>query len=93
MNNYEVLYIIENALDEEAKEAVVAKYSQLVTAAGGSIEKLDKWGTKKLAYPINFKTEGYYVLMLFAAKADFPAEMDRLMRIDDNVIRQMILAK
>ena len=53
MNKYEMLYIISNEIEDEAKEAVVAKFEKIVTDNGGSVEKIDKWGTKKFAYPIN----------------------------------------
>ena len=59
MNNYEVLYIIENGIDEEAKEAVIKKFETVVTANNGTVDQVDKWGTKKYAYPIDYKNEGY----------------------------------
>ena len=58
MNKYELLYIIDNELEAEAKDALIAKFSDIVVNDGGSVETIDKWGTKKLAYPINFKNEG-----------------------------------
>ena len=57
------------------------------------MENVDEWGSRKLAYAINYITEGYYVLMNFKAKSDFPAELDRLMRINENIMRNMIVAK
>ena len=93
MNNYELLYIIDNDLSEEAKEALVAKLNAVVTDNGGSVESVDKWGTKKLAYPINFKNEGYYVLVNFNAPANLPSELERVMRITDGVVRFMVVAK
>ena len=75
MNKYEVLYIIDASADDATKEAQIAKYSDLVTAAGGTVEAVDKWGIKKFAYPMEFKNEGYYVLMTFSAPAELPAEM------------------
>ncbi len=93
MNNYELLYIIDNDLAEEAKEALIAKLSAVVTDNGGSVETVDKWGTKKLAYPINFKNEGYYVLVNFTAPAALPSELERVMRITDGVVRFMVIAK
>lgn len=93
MNKYEVLYIIDASADDAAKEAQIAKYSDLVTAAGGSVEAVDKWGIKKFAYPMEFKNEGYYVLMTFTAPADLPAEMERQMRISDNIIRYLVIRK
>ena len=93
MNSYELLYIIDNDLSEEAKEAVIAKISAVVTDNGGTIDDLDKWGTRKLAYAINYKTEGYYVLVNFTAPATLPVELERVMRITDGVIRFMNIAK
>ena len=75
MNKYELLFIIDNSAADEAKEAIIAKMSQLVTDNGGSVEKVDKWGAKKLAYPINFKEDGYYVLMNFECEPALIAEM------------------
>ena len=93
MNKYEVLYIIDASIDDAAKEAQIAKYSDLITANGGSVEAIDKWGIKKFAYPMEFKNEGYYVLMTFTAPADLPAEMERQMRISDAVIRYLVIRK
>ncbi len=93
MNNYELLYIIDNGADEETKEAVIGKISAIVTDAGGKVDTLDKWGAKKLAYPINYKTEGYYVLMNFAANSSVPAEIERVLKITDSVLRSMILIR
>lgn len=93
MNNYELLYIIDNDLAEEAKEALIAKLNGVVTDNGGSVETVDKWGTRKLAYPINFKNEGYYVLVNFTAPATLPSELERVMRITDGVVRFMVVAK
>ena len=93
MNKYEVLYILEAAISEEEKEAMVAKFSDMVTSAGGEVENVDKWGMKKFAYPINFKSEGYYVLMNFTADSEFPKELERVMRITDGVVRSMVVKK
>ena len=67
--------------------------SQLVTDNGGSVEKVDKWGAKKLAYPINFKEDGYYVLMNFECEPALIAEMERQLRINDQVMRHMVVKK
>ena len=93
MNNYELLYIINNDLADEAKEALIAKLNGVVTENGGSVESVEQWGTKKLAYPINFKNEGYYVLVNFAAEATLPSELERIMRINDDVVRFMVVKK
>lgn len=93
MNSYELLYIINNELSDEAKEAVVEKINAIVVENGGTVDGVDKWGTRKLAYPINYKTEGYYVLVNFTAEATLPAELERVMRITDSVVRFLVVKK
>ncbi len=90
MAKYEMLYIVANEIDDEAKEAVVAKFEKIVTDNGGTVEKIDKWGTKKFAYPIDYKAEGYYVLMTYEAGPTLNKELERVAGITDEVIRQMI---
>ena len=91
MNKYEVLYILDAKLGDEAIDAQIEKYKTLVTSSGGEVEKADKWGVKKLAYPIEKKTEGFYVLMNFTAKSELPAEMERQMKISDEVMRYITI--
>ncbi len=93
MNNYELLYIIDNDLADEAKEATVAKISAVITDNGGTIDSVDKWGTKRLAYPINYKSEGYYVLVNFSAASTLPSELERVLRITDSVMRFTVVKK
>ena len=93
MNKYEVLYILDSKVEGAQKDALIEKFSALVTDNGGEVEGVDKWGDRKLAYPINYKTEGYYVLMNFTAKPEFPQELERQMRIADEVIRYMVVKK
>ena len=93
MNKYEILYILKANLDESVKEAQVEKYSALVTNNGGEVENVNKWGNKRFAYEIDGKTEGYYVLMNFTANPDLPQEIERQMKISDEVIRCMIVRK
>ena len=93
MNNYEMLYIIDNDLSDEAKEATMAKLAAVITDNGGTIDNVDKWGTRRLAYPINYKSEGYYVLVNFSAKADLPSELERVLNITDSVVRFTVLKK
>lgn len=90
MNKYQLLYIIDNGAGEEEKQALVDKFSALIETLGGTVEAVEKWGTRKYAYPINYKKEGYYVLVKFTADAAAPAEIDRQMRINDQIVRQMI---
>ena len=91
--NYEVVYIIDPAQGEEGIAKNVANFKALAEQNGCSAIEVDEWGTRKLAYPINFKTEGYYVLMTFNAAAAIPAELDRVFRITDGVMRSMIICK
>ena len=93
MNKYEILFILDNAAAEEAKEAMIAKMTSLVTENGGSVEKVDKWGAKKLAYPVNYKTEGYYVLMNYECAPELISEMERQLRISDIAMRHMVIKK
>lgn len=93
MNKYEILYIMPTTLDEAAREAVIEKYSNLVTESAGEVESVNKWGVKKFAYPINFKNEGYYVLMTYSSSAELQAEFTRRMNIDESIVRFMITKK
>ena len=93
MNKYEMLYIIQNDVDDEVKNKIVEKYSKLVESLNGTVESVDKWGTKKYAYKINFKREGYYVLMNFTAADTVPQELSRQLGNDENVVREMIIRK
>lgn len=94
MNKYELLTIFSASLSDEQKDAIVEKYSKLMEKDGGKVELVNKanpWGLKKLAYPINYKNEGYYVLYVFESTADVAKEVVSLMRIDENVLRSMCL--
>ena len=93
MNKYEVVYILDTKLDDAAKESLIERFKGVVESNGGSVEGVDKWGVKKLAYEINFKSEGFYVLMNFAADAAVPAELERQMRITDGVMRFIVVKK
>ena len=84
--NYEAMYILNPALSEEAIAALVAKFKGVVEA-NGTVTEVDEWGKRRLAYPINDLAEGYYVLMNFESKPEFPAELERVMKITDGVMR------
>ncbi len=90
MTKYEMLYILDCALTDEAKESIIKKLEDLVTSNGGVIEATDRWGVKKLQYPINYKSEGYYVLMTFEAATTLVQELKRVVGITDGVIRRLI---
>ena len=95
MNRYELTYIIDTALEETARKELIEKVSALIAANGGEVEKVDEepWGkgAKRLAYPINYKTEGWYVLVTFKAPADLPRELERNLEIYDSVIRYLVV--
>ncbi len=92
MTNYEVMFIIDPILDDETIEKTVA-IAQEIIAADGEVDKVDVWGMRKLAYPIQKKNEGYYVVIDFKANPTLPKELDRRMRISDNIIRHLIINK
>ena len=83
---YEVLYIIDPAQGEEGIAALVEKFKAMVEAEG-TLNSIEEWGKRRLAYPINDLTEGYYVLMNFDSKPQFPAELERVMKITEGVLR------
>ena len=87
--NYEVVYILNPNLDEEATAAMVAKFKTLVEQ-NGTLAEVDEWGKRRLAYPINFKNEGYYVLVQFTAAPEFPRELERNLQINENVMRYLV---
>ena len=90
--NYEVVYILNPNLGEEGTAAMVAKFKTLVES-NGALAEVDEWGKRRLAYPINDLNEGYYVLMTFSSKPEFPRELDRILRITDGVMRSLIVSK
>lgn len=92
IHNYESIYIISSALSEEEIKAVIEKFSALISA-NGTLESVEEWGSRKLAYPIDDLSEGYYVLVNFKSDANFPAELDRIFKITDGVIRSIIIRK
>ena len=92
LHSYETIFIIDAGLDEEATKAVVEKFTNLI-AANGTVEEVDESGKRRLAYEIDDKTEGYYVLVTFTSDADFPRELDRQYRITDTVLRTIIIRR
>ena len=92
MNRYELTYIIDTALEEEARKELIEKISSLIAQNGGEVEKVDEtWGKRRLAYPINDKPEGYYVLVTMQAPAELPKEIERNLRINENVLRSLVI--
>ena len=92
MINYEVMFVIDPAIEDDKKEATIEAV-KVIIAAEGEVGNADVWGMKKLAYPIQKKTEGYYVVIEFKAQPTLPAELDRRLKISDNVIRHIIINK
>ena len=90
--NYEALYILDPALGEEEITALVEKFKGVVEA-NGTVSEIDQWGKRRLAYPINDLNEGHYVLMTFTSAPELPAELDRVLKITEVVIRSMIICK
>lgn len=91
MQKYEAMVVISTKQDEEAIKGLVEKFSNLITA-NGTLVSVDEWGKRKLAYMINKETEGYYVLFTFECEAAFPAELDRVFKITEGLLRTMIIA-
>lgn len=86
---YELMYIINPNLSEEETAAVVKKFKALVEQ-NGTLEEMEEMGKRKLAYEINYISEGYYVLVKFTSGPDFPAELDRVLGITDGILRSLI---
>ena len=88
---YEVLYIIDATVEEEQRTALVEKFKAMVEAEG-TLTSIEEWGKRRLAYPINDLPEGYYVLMNCECKPELPAELDRVFKITDGILRSIIVA-
>jgi len=93
MTNYELMYIIDTAFDDDAKAAVADMVQKVITDDAGVVEKVDVWGVRKLAYPIRKKNEGYYVVVDFQAGSELPKELDRRLKISDACMRHIIINK
>ncbi len=91
-SNYETLLVLSLSLGEEGVNNLVEKFKGLISG-NGEISSVDVWGKRKLAYEINDETEGYYVLINFSSANDFPAELDRVYKITDGVLRSLIIKK
>ena len=91
VNSYETLYVIDPDLTEEAIRATIDKFAKLITDNGGEIESTDEWGKRRLAYPINDKPEGYYVLVNFKSEATLPSELERIFGITEGILRSIVI--
>ena len=92
INKYETIFVLDAALEEETINTLSEKFQKLI-ADNGTVESVDVWGKRKLAYPIDFKTEGYYVLVSFASNPEFPKELERIYGITDGVMRTITIRK
>ncbi|MCX7779422.1 MAG: 30S ribosomal protein S6 [Negativicutes bacterium] len=90
MRKYEVIFIVK-LMEEEAINEVVAKFENLIKNNGGNVEKIDRWGKKRLAYEIKDVNDGYYVLFNITAEPKTVAEIDRVMKITDEILKHMII--
>lgn len=91
-NKYESVIVFSTKNGEESIKELVEKFKALIEE-NGTLESVDEWGLRKLAYPIQFQNEGYYVLYNFESEAAFPAELDRVVKITDGVLRSLIVKK
>ena len=91
-NSYETVLVISLKLGDEGVAAMVQKFKDLI-AAHGTVESVDEWGKRRLAYLINKEAEAYYVLYNFKSDAEFPAELDRIYKITDGILRSLIIKK
>ena len=92
LRKYEIVMVFSLSKGDEAVEKLKAKFTDLISK-NGTVGEVDEWGKRKLAYPINYETEGYYVVMDFESDEAFPAELDRVIHITDGVLRSLIVAK
>lgn len=92
MRNYELLFILDPAMDEAARNQMIENVKGIINSDGEAGEA-DLWGVKKLAYPINKKKDGFYVLIPFKASAELPKELDRRLKISDNCMRHIIVCQ
>ena len=92
LNSYETIFIIDATLAEEQVEALKDKFTSLIEK-NGTLESVDEWGKRRLAYEINDRTEGFYYLVNFKADNEFPKELDRQYKITDGILRTIIIRK
>ena len=91
MNKYEVMYVIDAALEDSARNELISYFSGIVEKNAGTIDRVDEWGKRRLAYAINYKTEGYYVLLYIQGPSELPRELERNFQINDNVLRYLVI--
>lgn len=89
-HKYETIFVLDAALEEEKLNGYIEKFKSLIESEG-TIESVDIWGKRRLAYPINYKTEGYYTLIKFTSSPDFPKELERIYSITEDLIRSIVI--
>ena len=90
LNSYETMFIVSLANGEEAAKATVSKFTNLI-AANAEVVQIDEWGKRRMAYPIQDMNEGYYTVATYKSNGEFPTELERLMNIDESVLRPMTI--
>ena len=90
MNSYETLFVVDCSLGEDAVKELVNKFTTLI-ADNGAIDSVDEWGKRRLAYPINDKNDGYYVLVNFKSESAFPLELERVFGINESILRSIVI--
>ena len=90
-SKYETVFVVKPDFNEEAAKAMLDKFTGLIAENGGAVEKVDEWGKRRLAYPIEDYTDGIYYVVTFTAPAELPAEMDRVFNITDGILRSIIV--
>ncbi len=91
MSKYETVFIVNPDFTEENAKGLLEKFTGIVTTEGGAVDKIDEWGKRRLAYPIEDYTDGFYYVVSFTAPAKVPAEMDRVFNITDGILRSIIV--
>lgn len=91
MNKYELIYIIDTTVEEAARKELIEKFNGIIAANGGEVVKVEEWGKRRLAYAIDYKTEGYYVYVAFNCASELPKELSRNLGISESVIRSQIV--
>ena len=88
--SYETLFVVDLSKGEETVKSVIGKFTSLI-ADNGTVNEVNEWGKRRLAYPINDKEEGYYVLVEFKSEPKFPAELERIFGITDGIMRSLVI--
>lgn len=86
---YELIYIVDTALEEDPRKELIARFNTMIEQNGGTVDKVEEWGKRRLAYPINDKPEGYYVLVHYTAETTVPKEIERNLGITEGILRYL----